>query len=220
MPCECTGHSHDDQLNDDSGTSLQSFINLPQVYCLNETIPHSCRSIFKPYADRFQDTPSLISHEDDYDPPELIVHIPFLEAVAMYSISIRGIDTKLTSSPKLCHLYVNRVNLDFQSVQELPPTMTIELVPSTHVEGMSVDYPLRPVWKFQFVSILTLHFLNSYRSNEDTKEYVPIEIAYVGMKGKGTKAKRIAVDTVYESRGMKKDHKVEIGDWNVKYDGL
>jgi len=82
--------------------------------------------------------------------------------------------------------------------------MKIDLVASTHAEGLNVNYPLRPVGKFQAVSSLTLHFLNSYRSNQDTGEYFPIEIAYVGMKGKGTKLKRIAVDTVYESRGIKK----------------
>jgi hypothetical protein len=45
--------------------------------------------------------------------------------------------------------------------------------------------------------------------NYDAAGEAPTEITYVGMKGRGTAAKRMAVETVYESQGMKKDHKVK-----------
>jgi hypothetical protein len=44
--------------------------------------------------------------------------------------------------------------------------------------------------------------------NYDASGESPTEITYVGFKGRGTAARRVAVETVYESQGMKKDHKV------------
>ena len=42
------------------------------------------------------------------------------------------------------------------------------------------------------------------------------EITYVGFKGKGTNVKRKAVEAVYETRGMKKDHKVPGSEYFAK----
>ena len=38
-------------------------------------------------------------------------------------------------------------------------------------------------------------------------DQVPTEITYIGFKGKGTNVKRKAVEAIYETTGMKKDHK-------------
>ena len=40
-------------------------------------------------------------------------------------------------------------------------------------------------------------------------------VTYVGIKGKGSRQKRMAVDAVYETRGMKKDHKVPGADFGA-----
>lgn len=46
----------------------------PQVRCLNEATPGSCRGVLKPWEQRLQPTqPPLCSNEDD---PELLLHIP------------------------------------------------------------------------------------------------------------------------------------------------
>jgi hypothetical protein len=51
-----------------------------------------------------------------------------------------------------------------------------------------------------------------YGASSNMEDYdedrVSTEITYVGFKGKGTNMKRKAVEAVYETRGMKKDHKV------------
>ena len=47
------------------------------------------------------------------------------------------------------------------------------------------------------------------RDMDDTDEdCVPTCITYVGFKGKATNVKRQAVEAVYETLGMKKDHQV------------
>ena len=47
-------------------------------------------------------------------------------------------------------------------------------------------------------------------------EILPTEITYVGFKGIGTSLKREAVNAVYESRGMTKDHKVADEEYGAK----
>ena len=46
-------------------------------------------------------------------------------------------------------------------------------------------------------------------SNYDDSGESATEITYIGLKGKGTSVKRVAVETVYEAQGMRKDHKVK-----------
>jgi hypothetical protein len=54
-------------------------------------------------------------------------------------------------------------------------------------------------------------------NNYDESGESATEITYVGMKGKGTNVKRMAVEAVYEVQGMPKDHKVrdEFGNRSV-----
>jgi PITH domain len=68
----------------------------------------------------------------------------------------------------------------------------------------TIDYPCRPAGRFQNISSLTIFVMSNY---DDTGESAT-EITYIGLKGKGTAVKRVAVETVYEAQGMRKDHKV------------
>jgi hypothetical protein len=52
---------------------------------------------------------------------------------------------------------------------------------------------------------LTIFVENNYGNEDETSTI----ITFVGIKGKGSGQKRMAVETVYESRGMKADHKVK-----------
>ena len=51
-----------------------------------------------------------------------------------------------------------------------------------------------------------------YGGSSDMEEYdedrVPTEISYIGFKGKGTNVRRKAVKAIYETTGMRRDHKV------------
>jgi PITH domain len=69
----------------------------------------------------------------------------------------------------------------------------------------TIDYPCRPAGRFQNISSLTIFVVSNY---DDSGESAT-EITYIGLKGKGKSVKRVAVETVYEAQGMRKDHKVK-----------
>jgi len=236
----CDGHSHDhdhaepDDTSTALGTSLRPSINFAAVTCLNETTPNSGRDVLKLYEERLTPQPSLISQDDPDEDPELLLVVPFSEAVTMKSISIlshhgnhsdaaANNTTIATAAPRTVRIYVDRSNLDFETVRDLEPTATITLVPPSHQwsdehANGTTDYPLRPAGRFQNISEIALYFCDNYEmpeghgasSNMDDydEDRMSTEITYVGFKGKGTNMKRKAVKAVYETRGMKKDHKV------------
>lgn len=232
----CDGHSHDHDLDDDAGVSLQQFIDMQRTYCLNEHERNAGQSILKPYTDRFTLTPSLQSIRED-DDPELLFHITFTEAVSIKFITITGIssvhvpngdESQSTSAPRKVKIFANRTDLDFDSARELDPTAEIELVPPEHLAEVedsgeqehagSLDYPLRPLSKFKYCTSLTLFFEDNFASASGLDE-IPTEITYIGFKGSGTKLKRQAVQAVYESRGMKKDHKTPGSEFGLSDNG-
>jgi hypothetical protein len=203
-PPECSGHSHDHDHGDDLGVSLRPQIDLPAVSCLNEAIRNSGCAILKIHEERLSTEPSLRSQDDD---PELLLHIPFTEAVTCQSISIRSVvDAGVEAvPPRKIRIFTNRDDLDFEMARDMEAVTELELLPPYHFVEGTIDYPLRPAGKFQNISSLTIFVENNYGDEED----VPTIITFVGIKGKGSGQKRMAVDTVYESRGMKADHKVK-----------
>ena len=189
------------------------------------------RSILKPYVDRLSLEPNLQSLRDD-DDLELLMHIPFTEAVSIKSICISGRssvyvpsgdEAEATSAPFTCKVFANRTDLDFDTARELDSDVTIELLPPEHLVdiqtndgqgGGTLDYPLRPASKFKYCTSVTLFFGDNYAQRlaeaegRDDDHRIPTEITFIGFKGVGTSIKRVAVEAVYESRGMMKDHKV------------
>jgi hypothetical protein len=185
-------------------------MDLDRVVCLNEEVPNSGRAILKLHEERLSATPSLQSPEDD---PELLLTIPFTEAVTCQSISIRSVGGRDTAPPRHVKLFVDREEtIDFEMARELEPAMKIEVLPADHLpEAGTIDYPLRPAGRFQNISSLTLFVEDNY----DPSGEAGTEITYIGVKGKGTKVKRKAVDAVYESQGMLKDHQVPGGEYGA-----
>jgi len=199
-PPECSGHSHDDQ-TDDLGLSLRTCVDLDRVVCLNEEVPGSGRAVIKLHEDRLTNEPSLQSPPED---PELLLTIPFTEAVTIQSITLRCGSSRGTAAPRHLKLFSNREDLDFETAREMEAQQELELLPPEHFSEGTIDYPCRPAGRFQNITCLTIFV----RDNYDETGESPTEISYVGMKGKGTKVKRAAVETVYEAQGMPKDHKV------------
>lgn len=156
-------------------------------------------------------------------------------------------EIRRTAAPLKCKIFVNRTNLDFETARELKGDVELDLVPPEHMHEVNaiaaennnaiaaehyngraasnsddigilatVDYPVRGT-KFKYCDNVTLFFGENYSSVLLEDEVVPTEIIYVGFKGKGTNIERRAVETVYESRGMKKDHKVPDGEYGAKH---
>ena len=214
-PPECRGHSHDHEHSDDLGVSLRPYIDFDKVSCLNEEIRDSGRSILKRHEDRLTDTPSLQSPQGD---PELILHIPFTEAVSVQSITIRNSSRRHDAewaSPRHIRLFVDRTEgLDFETARELPPAQQLELLPPDHMPDAAgtIDYPCRPAGKFSNISSLTIFFVDNYDASGDQGT----EITHVGLKGKGHGVRRQAVETVYEAQAMPKDHHVPSGEFGAR----
>lgn len=204
---DCTGHSHDHEHSNDLGLSLRTYIDLPNVTCYNETVDGSGRSILKTHDERLSREPSLCSPNDD---PELLLYIPFTEAVTIQSISIGNCsNSSETFSPRRIKLFTNRDDLDFETARELPPQQELELLPHIHFSEGTIDYPCKPAGRFQGISSLTIFVVNNYDENNDSAT----EITFIGLKGKGTRMKRGVVHAVYETQGMYEDHKVRGGSF-------
>ena len=206
------GHEHDGTETDDLGLSLRPQIDMARVSCLNEDRPNSGRNVLKLHEDRLSATPCLTSNEDD---PELLLYIPFTEAVSIHKLSIRSVmQTTLTAAfptapPRTVKLFANRDDLDFDTAHDMQAHCELQLLSPDHYFEGTLDYPLRPAGRFQNVSSLTIFFFDNYAPRVRVREEVSTVVTYVGLKGKGSRQKRAAVETVYESRGMTKDHKVK-----------
>ena len=198
---DCNNHSHDDENEDSLGLSLRQYIDFSRVTCLNEDVQDSGLAILKLHENRLSNTPFLQSSEGD---PELLLYIPFTEAVTIQSISIRcGNESIESVPPRHIKLFVNRDDLDFETARELPPQLEVELLPLNHFPDGTIDYPLRPAGRFQNVNSITIYFIDNYDDSGD----LSTGITYVGFKGKGTKMRHGIVTAVYETQGMPKDHK-------------
>jgi hypothetical protein len=190
------------------------------VKCLNEDRPHMGRGILKLHEERLSTDPFLRSQEDD---PELLLYIPFTEAVTITHLAVRSVprnddDDFPTAPPRTIKVFSDRDDIDFEMARELNPQCQVDTLPPDHFVDGTIDYPLRPAGKFQNVSSITLFFEDNYAVGllDDAGDEVSTIITYVGIKGKGSRQKRMAVEAVYETRGMRKDHKVPGADFGTQ----
>jgi hypothetical protein len=174
---------------------------LTTVECLNEEVQGSGKLVLKLHEDRLNAEPSLQSPEED---PELLLTIPFTEAVTVQSITIRNNSSRAdTAAPRTVKIFA-RDDVDFEMARDMRADMELALLPPDHFVTGTIDYPCRPAGRFQNIAALTIFVVDNY----DETGASGTEISYVGVKGKGTAMKRRAVESVYESQGMPKDHKV------------
>lgn len=189
------------------GLSLRPQIDFDGVKCLNEDTSGMGQDILKLHEERLSAEPYLKSQEDD---PEILLHIPFTEAVTITKISIRSsppssIDDDFpTAPPRTVKVFSNRDDIDFEMARELTPHCQVDALPPEHFTEGTLDYPLRPAGNFRNIYSLTLFFSDNYGNDDE----VSTVITYIGLKGRGSGLKRVAVECVYESQGMPKDHKI------------
>eukprot|EP00873_Tetraselmis_striata_P000666 jgi/Tetstr1/420930/TSEL_011991.t1 len=190
----CCGHDHDCEAEDCAPQwSLYKYVDTPQVSCLNEAVPNSCRNVFKPWHQRTEPTvPPLASNEDDC---ELLLHIPFTGDVKLSSICVIGGSDG--SGPAKMRAFINRNDLDFAMAESMAPVQEWELLDNA---AGHIEYPTK-VAKFINVHSLTLHFPECFEGDVTC-------IQFLGLKGEYKEAKRQAVTAVYESRAMPEDHAV------------
>ncbi|CAK4656749.1 hypothetical protein LEN26_004354 [Aphanomyces euteiches] len=185
-------HDHSHEVEDSEGDSLFKYIDTSKVRCLNALDEEQRTHPFKSAAMKKNRDTFLDSNEDD---PEMILYIPFTEAVSVKSICISGGEDGL--HPKSVKLFANREDIDFSNATELPPLQKFELVEDFDAQ---IDYPLH-LRKFQGISSLIMYFETSM-GGDQTRIY------YIGLKGESKKWRHGVVECVYESRPQLSDHKI------------
>ncbi|KAJ3065424.1 hypothetical protein HDU98_011211 [Podochytrium sp. JEL0797] len=176
--------------------SLYKHIDIDNIRTFNEAVPGSAKKIFKPWADRFDET-NVGGVETDAD-EQLIIFIPFTGLVKLKSIAIRGLGEHAPSHMKA---YINREDIDFSTVESVnPPDQEWELVDTLLNPGNEIpEYPTKLV-KFGSLRNLTLFFPSNVTNDEVTT------LLYIGLKGEWTKVNRDPVITIYEAAANPADH--------------
>ncbi|WVZ70050.1 hypothetical protein U9M48_018752 [Paspalum notatum var. saurae] len=165
------------------------------VVALNESVPGSVKSVFKPWERRLDTSGGFLeSNEGD---PELLIFIPFTSDVKIKSISVVG--GADGTSPSRMRAFINREGIDFSDAQNMQPVQEWEL--AENLQGV-LEYQTR-YSRFQGVANLTLHFSDNF-GGDTTKIY------YIGLRGEATQNKRDVVATiVYEVMPNPSDHKTK-----------
>jgi len=210
----CCAHDHDCAAEDcGPAWSLHRHVATTRLRALNAAAPADASKLLRPWGERSRPAePPLVS--DDDDPPELLVHVPFEGLVKITALSVvscsssgggngeSGNDDEeetTTAPPTRVRLFVNRDDLDFDSLGSVEPTQEFDLVAGS--TSSMVEYPCKPS-KFSGVYSVDLHFPGSGGSTTATR------VDFLGFKETHTQGKREAVVAVYESRAMPGDHKV------------
>jgi len=218
MPVDgpCCAHDHDCEAEDcGPAWSLHKHIATARLRALNAAAPADASKLFRPWGERATPaSPPLVS--DDDDPPELLVHVPFDGLVKITAFSVvscgsgeAGGRGETTAPPTRVRLFVNRDDLDFDSLASAEPTQEFEVAGGGAAEASRVEYPCRPS-KFSGVYSVDVHFPgNSGGSGGGGggSSRCNTRIDFLGFKGTHTQGKREAVVAVYESRAMPSDHK-------------
>lgn len=187
--CGCV---HEEDLSGQAQLLLP-WIDVPAVIGLNEEVPNSASSTFRPYENRLEDRFSVETPEGD---EELMVKVPFVSPAKVTAITVIGGDGG--TAPSKVKLYINKEELDFTSVNDMDATQEVDLVEDFHG---ALQLPLRAA-KFLSVTHLCLYFPQSLGGDRT-------RIHWIGLWGVGSEHKRQAVVTIYESIGSKKDQDVK-----------
>ena len=187
-------HSHDEQLNMVGEEPLLRQIDLDHITCLNESTAGSGKNPFKPFDDRTTDEPYLESDADE----QLLLHIPFTEAVTLKSVCFVGHTDG--QAPRNVKMWANREahDIDFETAEEAKADQEITQLHEDY-EGTCFYFCKRN--KFNTVSSVTFFISDNYGA--DTTR-----INFIGFKGGDGKGKRRAVEAIYEVSGNMHDARV------------
>ncbi|KAJ3258839.1 PITH domain-containing protein 1 [Boothiomyces macroporosus] len=193
MPCNSSDHSGCDHIVDEGAEmSLYSQIDLNSTTCLNAENEESFNDIFKPWDDRFDTTKVLKSDADE----QLIMYIPFTSSVKLKSIALLGLNDD--SQPRKLKVYINRQDVDFDTVEGIEPTQEFECLQSCP-QGAVPQY-LTKVTTFTNIRDITIFVPGNFGADHTV-------ISYIGFKGEYTEINRDPVITNYEIAANPADHK-------------
>eukprot|EP00019_Armaparvus_languidus_P012510 CAMPEP_0168584252 /NCGR_PEP_ID=MMETSP0420-20121227/3034_1 /TAXON_ID=498008 /ORGANISM="Pessonella sp." /LENGTH=215 /DNA_ID=CAMNT_0008619029 /DNA_START=8 /DNA_END=655 /DNA_ORIENTATION=- len=177
--------------------SLYRLIDKEKIRSFNAQNSEDAKVVIRPFEERKSKEGSVQSDDDD---PELILFIPFTSAVNIKSITVTGGSTE--SSPKLLQCWINREDIDFSNVEDLPPVQEIELIQDVNAQP-DAEYKTN-ITKFQRVENITLFFKETFGGDEQSTE-----IHYIGFRGEFDQIiSREPIIATYEAKPMLQDHKL------------
>lgn len=193
--CCDEGHSH--ELDQPAGEKYTLYlqVDVDHVRVLNSESSNCGQALFKPWAERFNEDPSVESDADE----ELIVCIPFTDNVKLKAIAVLGGPGDQT--PSEMSAYANRDDIDFASAGDVVPDQEWELVPPQGKNSEIAEYRTK-VARFSSLRTLTLHFKANYGAGTT-------RITYIGLEGEYSAFTRDPVITTYEAAANPSDHKTK-----------
>ncbi|KAK8134706.1 Galactose-binding protein [Apiospora sp. TS-2023a] len=206
-----SGHGHDEHDHSDDITpalqhSLYQHIDFDGVQTLNEETTGSGKAVLKKtWAERLDLEPEVASDADE----QLIVQVPFTGQVKLHSILLRT--SPSDSAPRTLKLFINRDDVDFDAVADLPPTQVLELSQTGDVQELPVKRAL-----FSKVTRLTLFIEDNFGDgDEDVTRF-----SYLGFKGEWMALGRAPAQILYEAAPNPNDHALKGTSSNAMGSGI
>ena len=203
-------HDHDHSPPPEDTNEAQSLyhrIKLDAVRALNEEVAGSGSRTIRPWSERFSTTGCLKSDSDE----QIIIHIPFDGQIKLKSILMRCSNT--TSAVKDMKVYVNRDDLDFDTIADAKPTETFECVAHDAASDL-IMYPVK-ARLYNNVNTLTLFFEHNWSNDEE-----PTVVSYLGFRGELGEVRGGPIAITYEAYANPKDHKIKGTEEMVPHSGV
>lgn len=127
------------------GQSLDDFIDMTSVECLNQDSKHPVANVFS------ADTSTVLSSDEDVD-HQLIIRMTFRQPVKLSAISITG-NSEDETAPQTVKIFQGKVNIGFDEASDEEAAQMFNLTPAQVDTGEQL--PLRFV-KFQCVHNLQM----------------------------------------------------------------
>ncbi|KTW26706.1 hypothetical protein T552_02712 [Pneumocystis carinii B80] len=181
------------EAQEDHASWLFPHIDLDGICTFNEARQGMGRSIVKSWSNRLDTTKILESDADD----QLILYIPFTGIVKLRSIVLRCFPEE--TAPKRCEIFMNRQDVDFDTIESLKPVQSMDLV-APEDAGEIIEYPVKTQF-YQSCENITLFFPGNWSKEEDQTR-----ICLLGFKGIWSELKKQPVITLYEAAPNPMDH--------------
>mmetsp|Transcript_24975 Transcript_24975/g.25189 ORF Transcript_24975/g.25189 Transcript_24975/m.25189 type:complete len:212 (-) Transcript_24975:81-716(-) len=176
-------HSHNPEYPDDDW-NLYTQIDVETVQGLNVTTQPDVVGIFKPFALRLNEIPSIFSDADE----EIMINVRFISPVHIRKIMVIGGGESEAFHPRNMKCYVNYDAMDFTSLDSVRPAQEFDL-PINNNGSSELITAIHP---FTNVNMVSFYFPSNHGDIETTS------IRYIGMQGEHTHYRREAVNTNYE----------------------
>lgn len=175
------GHSHSEEYPADTWNLYQ---HIAAAEALNVQDSSTARTIFRPFVRRLESHGSLRSDGDE----EMLVKVTFSSPCSVRRLMVIG-GGRPAHHPRRVRVYVERENIDFQSIEDIRPAFETSLPVNDTGEAFVNTHPVGA-----FTNIMNVAFF--FDANHGSVDETVVQ--YIGMQGDHTHDKREAVTATYE----------------------